>query len=232
MNRGRRFYHSGETTDVAFVIDRLVAEDPQRPIVATGVSLGGNVLLKYLGEMGDTAPPQLQAAVAVSVPFDLARSSLRIQEGFARLYQWHFMRSLRRKAGAKLVQFPDIATREALASAKTMYDFDDVITAPLHGFADAADYYEKSSSLGWLHGIRRPTLLLSARDDPFLPPSVFEEVAKVALRNPWLTLQLPSRGGHAGFIAAEGRRLRYFAEQRACDFLASHVNPTLEERTA
>lgn len=225
MNRARRFYHSGETGDIGFVIERLVAADPERPIVAAGVSLGGNVLLKYLGETGDALPTQIKAAVAISVPFDLARSSVQIQKGFARLYQWHFMRSLRRKAGLKLGQFPDIATAESLGRTRTMYDFDDVITAPLHGFADADDYYSRSSSLGWLAGIRRPTLLLSATDDPFLPRSVFEEVRSVAARNAWLTVQFPARGGHAGFIAAEGRRLRYFAEKRACDFLASYAIP-------
>ncbi|CAN5675042.1 alpha/beta fold hydrolase [soil metagenome] len=232
MNRARRFYHSGETSDVAFVIDRLVAAEPARAILAAGVSLGGNVLLKYLGERGDALPAQLKAAAAISVPFDLARSSVQIQKGFARLYQWHFMRSLRRKAGTKLAQFPDIASTDALARTRTMYDFDDLITAPLHGFADADDYYRKSSSLGWLEGIRRPTLLLSATDDPFLPPDVFAEVRSVAARNRWLTVQFPSRGGHAGFIAAEGRRLRYFAERRACDFLASYAVPRKQERIA
>jgi len=232
MNRARRFYHSGETSDISLVIDRLVAAEPHRAIVAAGVSLGGNVLLKYLGERGDSVPAQLRAAAAISVPFDLARSSIQIQKGFARLYQWHFMRSLRRKAGAKLVQFPDIAPPEALARARTMYDFDNVITAPLHGFADAGDYYRRSSSLGWLHGIRRPTLLLSATDDPFLPSDVFDQVRQVAAHNAWLTLHFPSRGGHAGFIAGDSRRLEYFAEKRACDFLASHLDPQTQERIA
>jgi hypothetical protein len=232
MNRARRFYHSGETTDIAFVIDRLVAAEPGRAIVAAGVSLGGNVLLKYLGERGEAVPAQLKAAAAVSVPFDLARSSIQIQRGFARLYQWHFMRSLRRKAAVKLEQFPDIAPADALPRLRTMYDFDDVITAPLHGFADADDYYRRSSSIGWLHGIRRPTLLLSATDDPFLPSEVFDRVREIAARNSWLTLDFPARGGHAGFIAGDGRRLKYFAEQRVCDFLASQLRPQLQERIA
>ncbi len=232
MNRARRFYHSGETSDIAFVIDRLVAAEPGRSIIAAGVSLGGNVLLKYLGERGETVPPQVKAATAVSVPFDLARSSIQIQRGFARVYQWHFMRSLRRKAAAKLDQFPDIAPADALPGLRTMYDFDDVITAPLHGFADADDYYRKSSSIGWLHGIRRPTLLLSATDDPFLPPDVFDRVREIAARNRWLTLDFPPRGGHAGFISGDGRRLKYFAEQRVCDFLASQLRPQIQERIA
>lgn len=232
MNRARRFYHSGETSDIAFVLDRLATAEPGRPIVAAGVSLGGNVLLKYLGERGDWVPAQVKAAAAVSVPFDLARSSLQIQRGFARLYQWHFMRSLRRKAGTKLGQFPDIAPADALPRLRTMYDFDNVITAPLHGFADADDYYRKSSSIGWLHGIKRPTLLLSATDDPFLPPEVFAQVREIATRNKWLTLDFPARGGHAGFITRDGGRLKYFAEQRVCDFLASQLHPQNQERIA
>ncbi|MEX0909400.1 MAG: hydrolase [Gemmatimonadaceae bacterium] len=232
MNRARRFYHSGETSDIAFVIDRLVAAEPGRTIITAGVSLGGNVLLKYLGERGEAVPPQVKAGAAVSVPFDLARSSIQIQRGFARVYQWHFMRSLRRKAAAKLDQFPDIAPADALPGLRTMYDFDDVITAPLHGFADADDYYRRSSSIGWLHGIRRPTLLLSATDDPFLPPDVFDRVREIAARNRWLTLDFPPRGGHAGFIAGDGRRLKYFAEQRVCDFLASRLRPQIQERIA
>jgi len=232
MNRARRFYHSGETTDIAFVLDRLVSAEPGRAILAEGVSLGGNVLLKYLGEHGESAPLQLKAAAAVSVPFDLARSAVQIQRGFARLYQWHFMRSLRRKAAAKRGQFPDIVSPEALARMRTIYDFDDVVTAPLHGFADADDYYRKSSSIRWLHGIRRPTLLLSATDDPFLPPDVFERVREIAARNNWLTLDFHARGGHAGFIARDGPRLKYFAEQRVCDFLASQLRPQIQEKIA
>jgi hypothetical protein len=142
------------------------------------------------------------------------------------------MRSLRRKAAAKLGQFPDIAPADALPRLRTMYDFDDVITAPLHGFADADDYYRRSSSVGWLHGIRRPTLLLSATDDPFLPADVFDRVREIAARNRWLTLDFPPRGGHAGFIARDGRRLKYFAEQRVCDFLASQLRPQIQERIA
>lgn len=232
MNQARRFYHSGETTDIAFVMDGLVAAEPGRAILAAGVSLGGNVLLKYLGERGEAVPPQLKAAAAVSVPFDLASSSIQIQRGFARLYQWHFMRSLRRKAAAKLEQYPDIAPAETIAGLRTMYDFDDAVTAPLHGFADADDYYRRSSSIGWLHGIRRPTLLLSARDDPFLPAEVFDRVREIAARNTWLTLDFHPRGGHAGFIAGEGRRLKYFAEQRVCDFLASQLRPPIQEKIA
>ncbi len=224
LNRTRRFYHSGETTDLAFVIDRLLNEFPEQPLVLAGVSLGGNVLLKYLGERGTELPPQVRAAAAVSVPFDLGRSSRYIDRGFSRIYQRHFLRSLRRKAIGKLERFPDLVPPERLASIRTMYDFDNIMTAPIHGFRDADDYYSRSSSLGWIGRISIPTLLLSAVDDPFLPPAVLDEVRSEAKRNPALELDFPRHGGHAGFISGRNPfRPRYYAERRVCDFLANHL---------
>ena len=224
MNRTRRFYHSGETTDLALVVNRLVEESPGQPLVLVGVSLGGNVLLKYLGEQGTKLPPQIKAAAAISVPFDLARSSRHINKGFARVYQRHFLRSLREKAFEKLERFPDLIPRERLAAMRTMHDFDDVITAPLHGFRDADDYYSRSSSLGWIGRVSIPTLLLSAVDDPFLPADVLDQVRAEANRNPLLELDFPPHGGHAAFITgANPFHPDYYAERRACQFLADHL---------
>jgi uncharacterized protein len=224
LNRTRRFYHSGETTDLAFVVGRLLNEFPEQPLVLAGVSLGGNVLLKYLGERGIELPPQVRAAAAVSVPFDLGRSSRYIDRGFSRTYQRHFVRSLRRKAIGKLKRFPDLVPLERLASIRTMYDFDNIMTAPLHGFRDADDYYARSSSLGWIGQISIPTLLLSAVDDPFLPPAVLDEVRAEAKQNPALELDFPRHGGHAGFISGRNPfRPQYYAERRICDFLANHL---------
>lgn len=201
-NRARRFYHSGETTDVAFAIERIVVEDPARPIVLAGVSLGGNVLLKYLGERGDEVPPQVRGAAAMSVPFDLARGCRHIQRGFSRVYERHFLRTLKAKARAKLNRYPDlIADPAALDRVQTLWDFDDVVTAPVHGFRSAEDYYERSSSIRFLQGIRVPTLLLSAADDPFLPPEVLEEVRAIARTVPALELEFVKRGGHVGFVS-------------------------------
>jgi predicted alpha/beta-fold hydrolase len=224
LNRARRFYHSGETTDLAFALDRVLAEHPSARVVLAGVSLGGNVLLKYLGEAGKSAPDRIAAAAAVSVPFDLERGSRFISQGFSRVYDRHFLRSLRRKAEAKLLRFPDLFDVDALRRARTIYDFDDVITAPVHGFADAHEYYARSSSLGWLSRIRRPTLLLRAVDDPFLPAAVLDEVRAIASNNPCLHLEFTKHGGHVGFVG--GRvpwRAEYYAERRAAEFLASHV---------
>jgi len=220
VTRSRRLYHSGETTDLSFVVDRLVREHPGQPLVLAGFSLGGNVLLKWLGEHGDRLPPEIRGAVAVSVPFDLERGSRFIEGGFARVYTKHFLRTLKAKARAKLVRDPGLFDAGRLDRARTLYEFDDAVTAPVHGFDDAHHYYSSSSSLGFLDSIRRPTLLLSAYDDPFLPPEVLDEVRGIAASNPFLTAEFHERGGHVGFIAGSSPFApRYYAEERIFDFL-------------
>jgi predicted alpha/beta-fold hydrolase len=229
MNQTRRFYHSGETSDLDFVVRRLTTESPDTPVVLAGFSLGGNVLLKWLGECGTHVPPAVCAAAAVSVPFDLARGSRYINRGFSRLYERHFLRTLVRKTVVKRKRFPDIAPKADLATLRTMWDFDDAVTAPVHGFRDAIDYYERSSSLRWLDRIRVPTLLLSAADDPFLPPEVLDDVRAAAGENAFLYCEFFEQGGHVGFIAGNlPWRPLYWAEYRVTDFLSTHVRRSLE----
>jgi hypothetical protein len=222
INRTRRFYHSGETGDLALVVDRVLAEFPHAPLGLAGISLGGNVLLKYLGERGESVSPRVVGAVAVSVPFDLGRGARWIGRGFGRVYEGYFVRSLRRKALAKAKVFPDLADVARLTRVRTLVEFDELVTSRLHGFADADDYYVRSSALRFLHGVRRPTLLLSAVDDPFLPCEVLDEVRAAARTNPHLEPQFVAKGGHVGFVA--GRlpwRPLYWAEWRVGDYLAS-----------
>lgn len=223
-NRSRRFYHSGETSDLAFVLDRITQEHPQSPLFLAGFSLGGNVALKYLGERKDDLPPQLVAAAAISVPYDLERSARRIGQGFSRLYEQVFLRTLRRKAVAKLERFPDLFAAERLAAARTLWEFDDIVTAPVHGFDGATDYYSRSSSIRFLSGIRLPTLLLSAIDDPFLPPDVLEQVREIGSENPGLDLEFVARGGHVGFISGwRPWRPFYYAEWRVAEYFATQL---------
>ena len=225
INRTRRFYHSGETTDLAFAIEQLTTEFPSSPFFLAGVSLGGNVLLKYLGERGATVPTTIRAAGAISVPFDLLRSSRQIDRGFARVYQANFLRSLRRKAALKRATFPDGVSARGVERLRTLYAFDDAVTAPLHGFADASDYYAQSSALGWLSRIRLPSLLLSAADDPFLPAEVLEEVRVIAAANTHLHLDFVERGGHVGFISGQVPwRPVYYAERRLFDFFGPRLD--------
>jgi predicted alpha/beta-fold hydrolase len=222
--RASRFYHSGETGDLDFVVRRLVQDHPTQPLVAAVFSLGGNVLLKWLGEQGKGLPPQLKAAAAVSVPYDLERGSRHIEGGFSRLYTRHFLATLRRKALAKLAQHPGLFDESRLNDARTLYDFDEVVTAPVHGFTGASDYYSRSSSLQFLTSIRRPTLLLSAYDDPFLPREILVSVAEVALINPFLTVEFHERGGHVGFVAGPVPwKPVYYAEERVSGFLSAAI---------
>jgi uncharacterized protein len=220
-NRTRRFYHSGETSDVGFVLDKILEEFPASPLALAGVSLGGNVLLKFLGERGERLPLQLKAAAAISVPFDLARSARRINRGFSRFYQRFFLNSLRKKAQEKAQRFPDLAPQDRIAALRTLEDFDNLITGPLHGFRDAQDYYARSSSLPYLTNIKLKTLLFSAVDDPMLPAEVLDEVREAARDNPALEVDFVERGGHAGFITGSVPwRPFYYAEHRVGEFFA------------
>jgi predicted alpha/beta-fold hydrolase len=224
MNLARRTYHSGETSDLGVVVRRFIEESPDRPICLVGVSLGGNVLLKWLGEESENVPSQVRGAAAVSTPFDLARSSRAIGTGFARVYEWNFLRSLKRKAAGKLGQYPDVCDSDAVNSIESMWEFDDRFTAPLHGFADAADYYDRCSSIRFLKDIRRPTLLLSAYDDPFYSAGVLGDVTKISETNPDLTLEFHRHGGHVGFVGGVPWRPTYYVETRVTGFLAGHVD--------
>jgi predicted alpha/beta-fold hydrolase len=226
MNKARRTYHSGETTDLDFIVRRLIRMDPTRPIGLAGVSLGGNVMLKWLGEQGDSAPKQIRAAIAISTPYDLARSSKAINSGFSRVYQWNFLRSLKRKAREKMSQYAGICDGNALDSLSTMWEFDDRFTAPLHGFRDAADYYARSSSIAFLERIRRPTLLLSAQDDPFHSREVLQDVEAIAAANPFVTTEFHERGGHVGFVGGAPWRPTYYVESRVASFLEDFLETT------
>lgn len=218
-NRLPRSYHSGETGDLDHVVRLLRAREPHTPLAAVGVSLGGNVLLKWLGERGAEAP--LAAAVAISVPFLLARAADRLETGFARVYQWELLYALRRALAEKRrhVELP-IAV-EKLARLRRMRDFDDHVTAPLHGFRDSAHYYAASSSRAFLARIRVPTLLIQARDDPFMMPDVIpgtEELAEC------VTLEVHAHGGHVGFVGGRWPwRPRYYLEERVPGFLRPYL---------
>jgi hypothetical protein len=189
-----------------------------------GVSLGGNVLLKWLGERGRQVPVQVRRAAAVSVPFDLAAGSRFLEHGLARVYVRHFLRSLRAKTLAKLERYPDLCDRERLAAARTFWEFDDAVTGPVHGFRDAREYYERSSSIAFLQSVAVPTFLLSARNDPFVPPSVVDRVREIAKANPHLHLEVTEAGGHVGWVSGSLWGARYYMEERVMGWLASYAD--------
>ena len=219
LNRLPRFYHSGETGDFDHVLRRLGAREPGVRVGVVGVSIGGNVLLKWLGEQGEGAPAALAAAVAISVPFDLAGCARLMDRGLPKvLYTTSFMRSLRQKTLAKSRAFPGFVDVRAALRARTFAAYDRLVTAPLHGFADEEDYWRRSSSGPYVARIRRPTLLISALDDPFIPPASLPDPR---LLPPAVRAEFVPRGGHVGFVEGRPWRATSWAERRAIDFLAS-----------
>jgi uncharacterized protein len=218
-NRTARFYHSGETGDLAWVLERLHHRFPGRPMGAIGFSLGGNVLLRFLGERAEEARAHLAAAAAISVPFDLVRGIGRLEAGgMGRIYTRYFLRSLLRKSEAKGAILESVLDFERLRAARTLREFDDVATAPLHGFVDAGDYYRKASSAPVLRQIRIPTLLLHADDDPFLPAEAVPRTAVEA--NPFLMGAFPAAGGHVGFVERSPPWApRFWAEREAARYV-------------
>jgi uncharacterized protein len=227
QNRRPRFYHSGETGDLDAVVRLLVEREPGVRLGAVGVSIGGNVLLKWLGERERDVPAQLAGAAAISVPFDLARCARWLDRGVARaIYTEHFLRTLRRKAVDKARVFPGFVDVDAVRRSRTFAEYDRLLTAPVHGFADEHEYWARSSSGPYLSRIRRPTLLISALDDPIVP---VETLPAPGALPPGVVTEFTSRGGHGGFL--EGRwpwRLQSWAERRALDFLAATLTGSRE----
>ena len=210
-----RSYHHGSSDDCAAVVDHVVSLPYQR-IVLIGFSLGGNVVLKYLGEAQWGKPPQLVAAVAISTPCDVPACARRMDLPESRFYTRRFITMLCEKLAAKRGLFPDVINIDGCKALRTFKAFDDRYTAPLNGFKDAEDYWERSSSLPLLGAIAVPTLMISAADDPFLTPGCFPR--KLARNHRFLTLEVPRFGGHVGFMG-RSRQGVYWHEQRTVSFL-------------
>jgi len=198
INRRLRAYHSGATDDLALVHRHVAGRNTYRSIGWVGFSLGGNLVLKYLGEKGRTLAPECHWAAAVSVPCDLKASALRLERSVNWIYNWRFLRTLKAKACWKARRFPGHIDLRRLEKARSLKTFDDLYTAPAHGFKDAEDYWRRCSSLGFLDRIGIPTLVINAVNDPFLDRQCFPYGA--ARRNPRLFLETPRSGGHVGFL--------------------------------
>jgi hypothetical protein len=215
-NRLARFYHSGDTDDLRFVIEHVQQGGLRNEVALVGFSLGGNVVLKYLGESGDKTHPIVSKAVAVSTPCDLASSSSRLASKANRIYMKRFMKMLAEKVREKARLLPGEIDDRDLEKIKNFREFDDRYTAPLHGFENALDYWTKSSSRQFIPNIKIPTLLINAKDDPFLTPECFP--IHEAEQSRHFFLETPERGGHVGFINL-GKQGRYWHEIRTVRFL-------------
>jgi predicted alpha/beta-fold hydrolase len=221
VNRLPKLYHSGETSDLEWVVGELAKREPAPRIGLVGVSLGGNVALKWLGEQGDAAPAEIRAAAAISTPFDLAACAGVLDRGFNRaIYTESFLRTMKAKIRAKRHLYDDRLDVDAALRARTFTEYDRFFTAPINGFADERDYWTRASSAPYLDRIRRPTLLINAVNDPFMPAACLP-TAEVE-RSQWLEAAFVAEGGHVGFLdGALGRAS--WAERRSLAFLARHL---------
>jgi hypothetical protein len=220
MNRLPRAYHSGDAAEIEWIVKRAKAEDPKRRLFVAAVSLGGNATLKWLGEEGAGAARFVEAVAAVSAPVDLMAAGEALGRGFCRFYAWRFLRTMKPRAQAKLRAHPGIFDEAAMLAARTLREFDEVVTAPLHGFRNTDDYWTRASSKPGLIDVRVPTLLLNARNDPFLPAGALpgaNEVAACVLR------EFPAHGGHVGFMASAGEGGARWMTRRVFRFFESGI---------
>ena len=198
-NRMLRSYHSGDSREIDWILRRIKNANPRRQIYVAGVSLGGNMLLKWLGEEGDQASAVIKRAAAVSAPLDLGVAAAALDRGLNRLlYTSHFLKFLRPKALAKIAAHGLTIDAGAVRASLTFREFDDVFTAPINGFRDADDYWTRCSSKLWLKEIKVPTLIINACNDPFLPSAALPAAGDGADS---VTLEFPRTGGHVGFVS-------------------------------
>ena len=196
VNRLPRAYHSGDSAEIDWILRRF-RSTRTGPIYVAGVSLGGNALLKWLGEQGENARGVITRTAAVCTPLDLAATGDALAHGLNMIYTRRFLKTLKAKAVAKMKRYPALCDRRRMLASRTLYEFDDLVTAPLHGFNGVDDYYARASSKPYLKSIAAPTLVLNARNDPFLPARFLPTIAEVSAH---VTLEIPATGGHVGFV--------------------------------
>ncbi|MGM0986002.1 MAG: hydrolase [Pseudomonadota bacterium] len=222
-NRLPRAYHSGDTADAYWLIGQLAHRYPRAPKVAAGVSLGGNMLVKLVAEQGGDGL-DLAGAIVISAPLQLSACADTLRHGFARLYERHLLGSLKRKMAPRLSrgELPLSLTPRELESLKSLRDYDEVVTAPLHGFAGAEDYYRRASAGPLLGDVELPMLILHADDDPFMPPSLF---ARLPAPSPSVRVELARHGGHVGFVEWRRGRLQSWLARRVAHQLDAWRHP-------
>jgi predicted alpha/beta-fold hydrolase len=213
-------YHSGLTADPLFVLRELMAIDRLPAIAIAGYSLGGNLALKLAGELGREAPPELVAVAAVSPVMELETCVCAIERRQNRIYEWNFCRNLQSRMRRKVRAWPGSFDLTGLWKIWSIREFDDRYTAPHHGFKDASDYYHRASAMRVIDRVALPALIVSAEDDPFVPPEPFRDPRVTG--NPHITTLITSHGGHCGFITQAKEDDGYWAERTVVDFVAAH----------
>lgn len=216
-----RAYHSGDSAEIDWILRRFAHCRPHSTRFAVGVSLGGNALAKWLGECGSRAEGIVRAAAAISAPQDLAAGAAALSSGFNRLYALNFLRTLKRKSLAKLDQHPGLFDRERMLAARDFFGFDDAVTAPMHGFASCHDYWARSSCKPFLASVAVPTLMLNARNDPFLPARHLAGQDEVSAE---VRLEYPEHGGHVGFIGGPPPGRLGWLSQRVLGWFDEHLD--------
>jgi len=221
-NRLARAYHSGDTDDVHTIIQHLKTQHPDTPLAVVGYSIGGNMLLKWLGEQGRNHPTHINATVAVSVPFDLGNCADVLSHSLFRLYENYFMKRLKARIMRKQQTMAMPVSEPELQQLSSIREFDDKITAPLHGFTDANDYYSRSSCRQYLPNIKHDCLIIHAKDDPFMTPSVIPDASELSDS---IIMELYDYGGHVGFVSGSiPGRANYWLEQRIIEYLGPRMN--------
>ncbi len=221
INRQLRFYHNGSIDDLDTVVQHALKRQTYQRIVLIGFSLGGNLILVYLGDRGQRVDRRIRSAVVFSVPCDLAAGARALARPSCKLYMQNFLTSLHQKIRAKMRVMPGCIDDHDFHRIKTFKDYDNRYTAPLHGFKDAEDYWQKCSSLAYIPQVRVPTLIINALDDPFLSGDCYPILS--SSKNDYVFLETPSNGGHVGFIQFNGDK-SYWSENRAIQFIQQRVN--------
>jgi predicted alpha/beta-fold hydrolase len=218
MNRTLKFYHSGATEDLDHIVLHALKNRKYEEITLTGFSLGGNLTLKYLGECGSNLHPEIKKSVVFSVPLNLYTSCLQISKPANFIYSSRFLKKLKKKVRSKSLLLPDLINTKDFKKIKNLKDFDDHYTAPLHGFKDALAYYESCSAINFLNSITIPTLIVNAKNDPFLSNDCYPD--SLLIDHPCVYFEAPEQGGHCGF-AQKNSQGYYWSELRALKFLQS-----------
>ncbi|KAB2926725.1 MAG: alpha/beta fold hydrolase [Dechloromonas sp.] len=221
LNRRPRAYHSGDSAEIDWILRRLLAGNGSRPVHAAGVSLGGNALLKWAGERGAEAGGIVSGVAAICPPLDLAACGHHLAAGFNRIYTQHFLGTLKARSTARLALFPDLFDESRMRRASNLFQFDDVVTAPIHGFTGADDYWARASAKPWLKSIDIPALVVNPKNDPFLPAHHLPRQGEVGRQ---VRLEQPAQGGHVGFVSGSFPGNLDWLPQRLLHFFLSETS--------